>query len=736
MKKGSPYVDVTAITQVIGCVFNDSSILDDTDRYIIHEEDFTEDFHKIIFGSIYNIHLTGSQVNIDTIIDYLSNRPKFETIFKANKGIEYLMEASQAAQKNSFNYFYGRLKKFSLLRAYDNFGIDVSYLYDARNIIDVKKRQQQEDWLDANSLITIANKIDDVIEEIKSKYIEDDLGTGYQAGDGMLALIEQFEKTPETGIPLYGPLINTVTRGARLKKFYLRSAATGVGKAIPNSIVIPTPNGYKKIGEIKVGDYVFGDNGKPTKILQIHPQLEKKQIYKVEFSDGRVALCCKDHLWEYQYESHRGYASRVESTEEILNRAEKLKNKFKDSENKGFRFRVKLNQPVEYPEQSLPIDPYVLGLMLGGGSFRYQESNRELTFSSVDDELPSAIATIMNWSYKKNSEFNYSYSFYNRNGKKIWVQDFLKDIPNLIGVCSQEKFIPDNYLMGNIEQRYALLQGLMDTDGSIDKEKGRISFTNTSKKLIEQFIDLCRSLGFITNITEDKRKEKYSESCYTVRVQCKKENKIKLFRLNRKLERAKKYISSTKRSEHKDYIAITNIYPIDKYTEMTCFTVDNDSHLFLINDFIVTHNTRSMIADACNFACNRIYHEQFGWIKNGAQEPTLFIATEQDKSEVQTMMMAFISGVNEEHILNGMYLEGERDRVVEAANILSKAPLWIEELPDFALKDVENKIKKHIREHDVKYVLSANEGLCYIFPVITGVRELENFGNSRANGEA
>lgn len=90
----SNYVDTAAITQVIGCVFNNASILDNTDKYIIHEDDFPEDFHKIIFGSIYNIHLTGSQVNIDAIIDYLANRPKFDAIFKQNKGVDYLFEAA------------------------------------------------------------------------------------------------------------------------------------------------------------------------------------------------------------------------------------------------------------------------------------------------------------------------------------------------------------------------------------------------------------------------------------------------------------------------------------------------------------------------------------------------------------------------------------------------------------------------------------------------------------------
>jgi replicative DNA helicase len=114
--------------------------------------------------------------------------------------------------------------------------------------------------------------------------------------------------------------------------------------------------------------------------------------------------------------------------------------------------------------------------------------------------------------------------------------------------------------------------------------------------------------------------------------------------------------------------------------------------------------SRTMIADACYIACNEIYDERFGWIHNGTKEPTLYIATEQEKSEIQTMMLAFLSGVNEEHILNGTYERDEEERVRKAAQILTESPLYIEELPDFSLKDIEDRIKKNIRDHDVKYV--------------------------------
>jgi replicative DNA helicase len=111
-----------------------------------------------------------------------------------------------------------------------------------------------------------------------------------------------------------------------------------------------------------------------------------------------------------------------------------------------------------------------------------------------------------------------------------------------------------------------------------------------------------------------------------------------------------------------------------------------------------------MIADCCYIGTNRIYDDVFGWIKNGTCEPVLYITTEQELGEVQTMMLAFLSNVNEEHILNGKYEGDEKERVYEAGHLLKNSPIYIEVLPDFSLQDVENKIKKNIRDHDIKYV--------------------------------
>lgn len=713
------YVDNAAIIQVIGTVFNNSSLLDETDKYIIHEDDFTTNLHKVIFGSMYQLHKMGSKVTLDAIIDFLSNRPKYNSIFQTEKGIEYIQRASELSSLETFNYYYNRLKKFTLLRAYEKIGFDVSFLYDAYNVLDVKKKQEQEDWLDNHSINDIAIAIDEEIERVKSKYVEEEITKGFQASEGMEELIAELQENPEVGIPLYGNLINVVTRGARLKKFYLRSAPTGYGKAIPNDTIIPTPMGNKTVGEIKVGDYLFGQNGKPVKVLQIHPQPTKKDVWKVTFIDGREALCCEDHLWEYRYKSYKGYDYRVEPLKKIVERANKLKNGLRQSNGRGFRFAIKLNKAVEYSEKKYSVDPYIMGALIGDGDF----TNKFLSFSNPDEKLPNLLAELLGDKIKAIKDNNKNYSYYFQSKNILRTKKVLKDFPKLWNCETKDLFIPEEYLQGSIEQRYSLLQGLMDADGTISVDTGRTVYTTVSHKLRDNIITLCRSLGFITSFWTEKC---VTGECYRICIQCSKKDKTKFFKLSRNLEKAVKYANNGKRSEYKDCLSIVNIEKLDYKTDMTCFTVDSSDHLFLMNDYIVTHNTRTMIADACNFACDEIYDETLEkWISNNTAEPTLFITTEQEKSEIQTMMLAFLAAVEEEHILNGKYEEGELERVKYAIKVFKRSPIWVEELPDFSVQDVENKIKKHIREHNIKY-------LCHDY-IHTSMKILEEI-SSRSGG--
>ena len=273
----SKYIDITSITNVIGNVFKNPKLFSAEDKYFFTEEDFVDDFHKIVFGSMFNLHQLGvKEITLTAIDDYLSTRPKKLAIYQANKGAEYLLRCSENASITTFDYYYNRMKKMTLFRMYNDYaGMDLSWLYDIDNIFDSKKKQEQEEWLDNHSLEQIANIIDDKILEIKSKCIDNVVSAGTPMGDGFMELIESLKETPDIGYPLFGKYVNAIYRGARLKKFYLRSAPTGVGKSrslVADSCYI----GCSQIYDLTEQKWI--STGKPEPTLYIATEQDKQEV--------------------------------------------------------------------------------------------------------------------------------------------------------------------------------------------------------------------------------------------------------------------------------------------------------------------------------------------------------------------------------------------------------------------------------------------------------------------------
>ena len=229
--KSSRYAEIPNLVQVIGCIFKNPKLLERDDKYKFNEQDFYDEFHQLIFGCIYNLWQLGAkEITLLTIEDYLSQRPKALATYKANKGPEFILKAAEMANVNTFDYYYNRMKKMSLLRAYEEMGMDLTWLYNPDEVMDMKRKQAQEDWLDNATLADIYNKINDKIDSIKLQYVENITDGGCQIGEGIDELIDSFAETPAVGYPLYDIYTSTTARGARLGKFYLRSAATNVGK--------------------------------------------------------------------------------------------------------------------------------------------------------------------------------------------------------------------------------------------------------------------------------------------------------------------------------------------------------------------------------------------------------------------------------------------------------------------------------------------------------------------------
>ena len=700
------YVDLESCVQLIGCALNNPELLDDSGIYFYTEDDFISEFHKIVFGAMYNLYMMGAQdLSIKTIDGYLQDRPQSYSIFKNSNGRQWLLEAKENADLPNYDYYYNRVKKMTLLRGYVKAGLDVSWLLDMDNITDFKKRQQQLNYFDKLSLEDVANQIEDRILDIRATYVDNSTDDGMLLGEGAGALIQSLERIPDTGVPMYGKLVNAITRGCRLGKFYMRSAAQGVGKALPNSTVIPTPNGQKTVDKIKIGDYLFDAFGKPTKVLGVFPQGEK-EVWEITFMDGRKAKCSKDHLWSFCTRGQKSYSKK--NRKFFTKTLEEISNMEIHSQSQGYKILIPQQHAVEYPTKEYYIPPYSFGALIGDGSFRYNNTNKALTFSSEDKQIVKTLAEEMGYDFHKNSDFNYSWTFQfkDKNSRidkriNVWVEEILKDYPALWNAKSETKFIPREYLEGDVNQRLDLLNGLLDTDGSIDKQKGRINYYTVSPFLKNNIIELCESLGLKVTYCIDNHKN--SLPLYCIHITGSSEQKAKLFKLERKRDRLLKWLNNDKQKKPNDFNAIFKIEKLNYSEEMTCFLVDNEEHLFLMNDFIVTHNTRTMMADFLNISCSEIY-EDGEWKENGPSLPAMFISTELEIDELQTLAVAFLSDVNEEKILTGQMNFNERDRVIHAVEVLEKSPAFIYIVPDFGIKDIENLIKRNIRLHKIRYI--------------------------------
>lgn len=371
-------------------------------------------------------------------------------------------------------------------------------------------------------------------------------------------------------------------------------AKTGVGKALPYSAKIPTPSGYSLMGDLKVGDYVFDRLGRPTKVLKIYEQGEK-DVYKVTFKDGRTARCTLDHLWTVRKSISYTNGKKVwvnKTLKELLvdykvEKSEQSKSNDPNRDEYRYKYYIPTNGPVEYEHRDVMIHPWVLGCFIGNGCCL----QIPLTISCGTDEIPKRIAEIYNFDivYPKR---NYSYMFRDKKtGHFIKTKEFFKHYPEILNY-SYNKTIPEDYIYNDIDTRIQLLRGLMDTDGtvSVDGVRTRLSYSSTSMELLEQMQQITYSLGWSSTISRDKRKDKYTNGfCGRLNFRIPNADKHLLFSVSYKYNATMLNVNTTQKDIYDDLL-IKDISLVYK-EKARCILVDNPEHLFLTENFIVTHNT-------------------------------------------------------------------------------------------------------------------------------------------------
>lgn len=376
------------------------------------------------------------------------------------------------------------------------------------------------------------------------------------------------------------------------------------GQAQPLYSKIKTPDGWTTMGEIKIGDKVNDAMGGVTTVTDIFPQ-GVKDIYRVTFEDGRYTDCCKDHLWKvfyyrWMYTTVKG--KNVKFTDNPIYKVIKTEEVLRLLDSK--HYKNNLYVPLTAGELTdvdidLPLDPYLIGALIGDGGL----TGDGVKFTSADSFIVEKMKSLAK-NYKcdlfsENDSFGYRLSVI----KEFRNYDSTKGLTNpikiglveldLMGKYSYEKHIPEKYLNASYNQRVALLNGLMDTDGTVDN-KSTISYFTTSEQLAKDVQYLVRSLGGLCKIKIKNRTEKkyFTKGKEVIprrpifRLNIRHKTPSIFFSLPRKLERCNdngQFCETLK-------LKIKSIELIGQESAQ-CIMVNSPEHLYVTDDFVVTHNS-------------------------------------------------------------------------------------------------------------------------------------------------
>lgn len=382
------------------------------------------------------------------------------------------------------------------------------------------------------------------------------------------------------------------TNERRYKEAFIMLARKN-GKALSLDTEIPTPEGFKKMADIHPGDIVFGQDGKPSKVL-VESEIFHKPMYAVTFEDNTVVKASADHIWTVgTKEGRRRGNPWIDTTTEKM-AADFVRLRL-DGKGKEYKYRVPMTAPVEYAPKNLPVDPYTLGVWLGNGT----ATAAVITSSKEDIEEQMELIRKHGHECRRHDHIDRAPDFsvdpIEKKYTKTTGNPFLNGLRD-IGVL-ENKHIPEIYLRGSVDQRMELLKGLMDTDGFCSKA-GECEFSQKSEIFAEEFMELLASLG----IKAKKKKKKvilYGKEFEAFIVCFFTDKRRPCFKLKRKYDRLKDELAP--RMMAKSIISVERI----ETEPSKCIAIDNDSHLYLCGrSYTATHNT-SFIA-ALSFAVSII----------------------------------------------------------------------------------------------------------------------------------
>jgi replicative DNA helicase len=645
--------------------------------------DFYKPAHGSIFGAIVSLFERGEPVDAVTVTDELRRSSLLDVV--ADPALLVSLQANTPSIANAVHYAH-IVEEHSLLRrlvgvAGEIAEIGYSVPEDVTGAVDEAERKVFD---------LAQRRTTDTIEALK---------------DLLLPSLDRIEELAQrsgriTGVATGYTDLDEILAGLQPASLTIVGARPAMGKALALDTPIPTPGGWATMGTLAVGDEVFDEQGVPCRVTYTSPVFTDHRCYRVRFDDGSSVVADAGHRWlAYDFpawksrrtrdalavrggadhpelasdQSARWRRPRVVTTQEMLDEG------LRADGGRRPNWYLPLAAAIDLPDVDLAVDPYVLGCWLGDGTTR----SSELTIGERD--VDHFVGEFESRGYKLSRRAGLQWATTPVPGKGAWQtyrgpwRVLTRELQEVGLLRGSVKHVPARYLRASIKQRLALLQGLMDTDGTVTNGNGTAELCLANRPLLEQAWELVSSLGHKPHAIRERRialpdgrTARAWRFCWTPLDP--------VFRMARKADRLAATISRRRNGKHTRR-AVTAVEEVPT-VPVRCIAVSARSHLFLAGRAMIpTHNT--------SFALGMLAH-----VGIALRRPALLFSLEMGHLELTQRMLASEAKVDAQRMRTGHLHESDWGKVGTAVSRLSEATIFIDDNPNLTVMDIRARARR------------------------------------------
>ncbi len=631
---------------------------------VIADADFYSEAHRLVYHHIIGLIADGKPADVVTVAEALDSAQRLDYI----GGLAYLGAlVENVPTAANIRHYANIVRERSILRqlaatagdiadsAYNPLGRSAKQVLDEA---EAKVLHIAEQGSRGSQVFEeIGKLLAGVVERIETLYNRDD-------------------PSAVTGVPTGFSDLDEKTSGLQPGDLVVVAGRPSMGKAQPLDARVRTRGGWKRMGELAVGDALASVDGAPSIVTGVHPQ-GVRQVFRIRFSDGRSTECCREHLWRVH---HRAWpAPRVVATGQLMEMLAKARYRN--------RLWIDRHDGAFGHAEPLPVDPWLLGALLGDGSL----AGTALRFSTASAEMLARVQERAGAAMTVTHAGAYDYRIVRRDrghapgvagSQRNGIVAALAGL-GLWGVGSEDKFIPRHYLEARREVRLDVLRGLLDTDGWVERW-GSVRLSTASERLAADVAELVRSLGGWCSVSRKlphfrgtdgaRRAGKPAWVCHVSHPEPRS-----LFLLSDKQARLPERWRRQKR------LTIAAIEP-SREAACQCISVSHPSRLYVTDDDVVTHNTA--------FALNVGEH-----VALMAKLPVAVFSMEMGASQLALRMIGSVGRLDQHMLRTGRLAPDDWEKLTVALGRLHEAPILIDETPALNAIEVRSRARRLMKQY-------------------------------------